>query len=94
MTNPEYKKRYKKYTKILPQQRKFLQQRQRELKEVLEMKEEGCRKFLSKDKIVDIKFAIFMKKGKKLISFIELKIDELKNCIKDMEEYVEEYESV
>ncbi len=67
MTNPEHKKQYKKYTKILPQQRKFLQQRQRELKEVLEMKEEGCKKFLSKDKIVDIKFAIFMKKGKKLI---------------------------
>ena len=30
MTNPVHKKQYKKYTKILPQQRKFLQQRQRE----------------------------------------------------------------
>ena len=51
-------------------------------------------RYLSKDKIVDIKFAIFMKKGKKLISFIELKIDELENCIKDMEEYIEEYENI
>ena len=93
MTNPESKKRYIKYTKILPQQRKFLQQRRGELKEVLEMKEEGYKKFLSKDKIVDIKFAIFKKKGKKLISFIELKIDELENCIRDMEEYVKEYEN-
>ena len=93
MTNPEYKKRYNKYTKVLPQQRKFLQQRRGELKEVLEMKEEGYSKFLSKDKIVDIKFAVFKKKGKELISFIELKIDELENCIKDMEEYVEEYEN-
>ena len=93
MTNPEYKKRYNKYTKVLPQQRKFLQQRRGELNEVLEMKEEGYKKFLSKDKIVDIKFAIFMKKGKKLISFIELKIDELENCIRDMEEYVKEYEN-
>jgi len=72
MTNPQYIKRYKKYTKILPQQRKFLQQRQRELKEVLEMQEEGCKNFLSK----------------------ELKIDELENCIKDMEEYIEEYENI
>ena len=93
MTNPEYKKRYNKYTKVLPQQRKFLQQRRGELKEVLEMKEEGYKKFLSKDKIVDIKFAVFKKKGKELISFIELKIDELENCIKEMEEYVEEYEN-
>ena len=93
MTNPEYKKRYNKYTKVLPQQKKFLQQRRGELKEVLEMKEEGSKKFPSKDKIVDIKFAIFMKKGKKLISFIELKIDELENCIRDMEEYVKEYEN-
>ena len=93
MTNPEHKKQYKKYTKILPQQRKFLQQRQEELKEVLEMKEQGYRKFLSEDNIVDIKFAVFKRKGKELISFIELKIDELENCIKEMEEYVEEYEN-
>tara|TARA_B100000780_G_scaffold234686_1_gene175117 strand:- start:9 stop:293 length:285 start_codon:yes stop_codon:yes gene_type:complete len=93
MTNPEHKKQYKKYIKILPQQRKFLQQRQGELKEVLEMKEQGYRKFLSEDNIVDIKFAVFKRKGKELISFIELKIDELENCIKEMEEYVEEYEN-
>ena len=94
MINLEHQKRYKKYTKILPEHRKLLQQRQKELKEVVEMKAEGYQKFQSKDNVINIKFAEFKKKERKLTSFIELKINELKESIRKMENYINEYKNI
>ena len=90
--NSEHKKRYKKYTKILPDHKRWLQQRQSELKDVLDIKDDGYKKFLSNDDVVNIKFGVFKEKSKKLITFIQSKIDELEYCINDMEDYIEEYE--
>tara|TARA_B100000795_G_C22751812_1_gene419763 strand:- start:468 stop:749 length:282 start_codon:yes stop_codon:yes gene_type:complete len=86
------KKYYKKIKKKLPEHRKFLQQREGELKDVLKIKDEGYKKFQSKNNVVNIKFAVFKKKGKKLILFIKLKINELKESIRNMENYIDEYE--
>ena len=90
--NPEHKKCYKKYTKILPDHKRWLQQRQSELQDVLDIKDDGYKKFLGNDGVVNIKFGVFKEKSKKLITFIQSKIDELEYCINDMEDYIEEYE--
>lgn len=92
MINPEHKKRYKKYIKILPDHKRWLQQRQTELKDVLDMKDDGYKKFLSNDNIVNIKFGVFKEKANELIAFIQSTIDELEYCINDMEDYIEVYE--
>ena len=60
MINPEHKKRYKKYTKILPDHKKWLEQRQSELKDVLDIKDDGYKNFLSNDVVVNIKFGVFL----------------------------------
>ena len=65
--NSEHKKRYKKYTKILPDHKRWLQQRQSELKDVLDIKDDGYKKFLSNDDVVNIKFGVFKEKSKKYI---------------------------
>ena len=46
MINPEHKKRYKKYIKILPDHKRWLEQRQSELKDVLDIKKDGDKKCL------------------------------------------------
>ena len=92
MINPEHKKRYKKYIKILPDHKRWLEQRQNELKDVLDIKKDGDKKFLSNDDVVNIKYGVFKNKSEKLITFIQSKIDELEYCINDMEDYIKEYE--
>ena len=92
MINPEHKKRYKKYTKILPDHKKWLEQRQSELKDVLDIKDDGYKNFLSNDVVVNIKFGVLKNKSKQIITFIQSKIDELEHCIKGMEDYIKDYE--
>ena len=46
MINPEHKKRYKKYIKILPDHKRWLEQRQSELKDVLDIKKMAIKNFL------------------------------------------------
>ena len=47
--NPEHKKRYKKYTKILPDHKRWLQQRQSELKDVLDIFTHSISQVIVKD---------------------------------------------
>tara|TARA_Y100000022_G_scaffold130213_1_gene112856 strand:- start:288 stop:581 length:294 start_codon:yes stop_codon:yes gene_type:complete len=88
----KHKKRYEKYTKVLPDHKRWLKQRQSELKDVLDIKKDGDKKFHSNDNVVNIRYGVFKNKSEKLITFIQSKIDELEYYINDMEDYIKVYE--
>lgn len=87
------KKEYKKFKRILSSQKKMLLGRKKDLKEAIDLMESGLKKFKNKGNVTNIKYALVKKKGLKLVIFIKLKMKALNESIRNLEDYIHEYEN-
>tara|TARA_B100000780_G_scaffold263700_1_gene217785 strand:- start:1457 stop:1735 length:279 start_codon:yes stop_codon:yes gene_type:complete len=83
---------YIKLKEMLPVQKDMLDGRKKDLREATELITNGHKKFLSNEKVVNIKYAEFKNREKKLTLFIKSAIIELEESISNIEKSIEVYE--